>query len=290
METMTKPALQATDRLRQTVAALARLLDQTMNDIHSLDSEFQERVAQVIQQADVRMTEEMRARFNQQIATAVEAVRNEAAGDREALIQELDRLKHSASEWQNERAQLAADYQRANDLLEQTRNELDRSRTETDEAAAIALERQIATAVEGVRAELSRRWANERAALVAERDQAAEALARVERTAAYEWEKKMAAAKEQWEAERTQLIADHERALTAAAEAAVSLPSPSEEKSSIDIDGLRAEFNRVATLIQEISRVIENPETELSVVIRMNAERAELESYLRGIRFALPKE
>ena len=43
METVgTKPALRATDRLRQTVAALAKLLDQTMSDIQALDSELQE--------------------------------------------------------------------------------------------------------------------------------------------------------------------------------------------------------------------------------------------------------
>src|SRR2546422_11408662 len=43
METVgTKPALRATDRLRQTVAALAKLLDQTMIDIQALDSELQE--------------------------------------------------------------------------------------------------------------------------------------------------------------------------------------------------------------------------------------------------------
>jgi hypothetical protein len=41
-------------------------------------------------------------------------------------------------------------------------------------------------------------------------------------------------------------------------------------------------------LIQEISKVVEDPETELSVVIRKNVERAELESYLRGLRFKAP--
>jgi len=40
-------------------------------------------------------------------------------------------------------------------------------------------------------------------------------------------------------------------------------------------------------LIQEINSVIDNPDTELSVVIRKNAERAELESYLKGLRFRI---
>jgi hypothetical protein len=34
---------------------------------------------------------------------------------------------------------------------------------------------------------------------------------------------------------------------------------------------------------------MEDPDIELSTVVRKNVERAELESYLKGIRFALGK-
>src|SRR5438552_179532 len=60
------------------------------------------------------------------------------------------------------------------------------------------------------------------------------------------------------------------------------------EKSSMHADALHAEVGRIEGLIEGISRAIEDPDTELSVVIRKNAERAELESYLRGVRFAIP--
>src|SRR5262249_45542761 len=64
--------------------------------------------------------------------------------------------------------------------------------------------------------------------------------------------------------------------------------SASGDKSALSVDGLLGEISRVESLINEISKVIEDPDTELSIVIRKNAERAELESYLRGIRFAIP--
>jgi hypothetical protein len=46
------------------------------------------------------------------------------------------------------------------------------------------------------------------------------------------------------------------------------------------------EIEQTERRIEEISILIEDPETELSTVIRKNVERAELESYLKGIRFA----
>ncbi len=146
METVgTKPPLRATDRLRQTVAALAKLLDQTMSDIQALDSELQEHT---------------------QVSK------------------------------------------------------------ETDEAAAIALDRQVTSAVERIRGEM----------------------------------------KAQLDVERAKLAPEHLRVAEEAVEAEVA---------------------RVEALIREVNSVIDNPDTELSVVIRKNAERAELESYLKGLRFRI---
>jgi len=180
METVgTKPALRATDRLRQTVAALAKLLDQTMIDIQALDSELQE--------------------HNQ-------------------VSKELEQLRQAAAEWGIERAKLLA-------VVDQGRTE-NLAMAETDEAAAIALDRQVTSAVERIRADM----------------------------------------RAQLDVERAKLAPEHLRA----AEEAV-----------------QAEAARVEALIQEINSVIDNPDTELSVVIRKNAERAELESYLKGLRFRI---
>jgi chromosome segregation ATPase len=102
----------------------------------------------------------------------------------------------------------------------------------------------------------------------------------------------------QWEAERARLSGEMERlarmqAATqaeaqkaiAAAKAANSAAKPASTTQNIEV--LSKEMERVDGLIKEISALIEDPATELSTVIRKNVERAELESYLKGIRFAL---
>jgi hypothetical protein len=133
---ITKQALRATERLTQTMAALARLLDQTTNDIQAVDSEFQEQVLKAVQQTEAYLEQqgaerlklgvkeaeqntralvagELEARFNGQMAAAVEAVRNELKAERDQFRQELERLRQTASEWESERARLAADCEQA---------------------------------------------------------------------------------------------------------------------------------------------------------------------------------
>src|SRR5262245_10024563 len=167
METVTKPALRATDRLHQTLAALARLLDQTMNDIHALDSEFLQRIHQTVQETQAALdqqasellilaveeaeqntrallTEELQARFDLQMGP-IDADRKELTAETERLRHEVEQLKQAAAEWEIERTQLVGESQRAVQAMEQTRDEHSRALAETDEAAAIALERQIAT-------------------------------------------------------------------------------------------------------------------------------------------------
>jgi chromosome segregation ATPase len=61
-------------------------------------------------------------------------------------------------------------------------------------------------------------------------------------------------------------------------------------ESGLDKDAITAEVSRVEALINEIVTVIDNDQTELSTIIRKNVEKAELDSYLRGILFALGKK
>src|SRR5215510_38468 len=128
METLTKPALKTSEHLQQKLSALARLLEQTMNDVQALDSEFQECVLQAAiqteasfeQQAAERLkvaveeaehntralvTEELQARFKKQMAEA-EAIRNEVIAEKVQLSEELELLKETAAEWDAERRQL----------------------------------------------------------------------------------------------------------------------------------------------------------------------------------------
>jgi chromosome segregation ATPase len=57
-----------------------------------------------------------------------------------------------------------------------------------------------------------------------------------------------------------------------------------------DAAGIAAEVSRVEAQLNEIIAVIDNPNTELSTVIRKNVEKAELDAYLKGIMFAVGKK
>jgi hypothetical protein len=303
METLiTKQALRATDRLTQTTAALARLLDQTITDIQAVDSEFQEQVLEAVQQTEAYIeqrdaerlklavkeaeqntralvTGELEARLNGERAAAVEAARNELTIERDQIRQEVERMRQTAFEWDAERAKLTADCERANRLLEQSKNEHDRALAETDEAAAIALEMQIASAVSRVRAGSTAQWDADRAAIVAERNRAQQRLADAES----DYEGRLDAAIDKERSERVQecglLRRELEQALRAAA------PAPVVEQPSSDTGAVDAEVARVEGLILATSQIVEDPDTELSAVIRKSAERTEHEAYLRGLRF-----
>ncbi|HEY2383346.1 MAG TPA: hypothetical protein VGK48_19400 [Terriglobia bacterium] len=218
---MTKATLRGTERLAQTVAALARLLDQTMNDIHTLDSEFHEEV--------------------------------------ERNAGEVKRLREASGNWEAERAGLLVECERARDLVEQIKREHEQALSDSDEAAAIALERQVTSQIERAGAEMTSRWEADRATLQSERNRAQQRFADMA-------------------AECDALRAALEQARQAPPPAAAKQPGP-------DTEAIQSEMARVEGLIQVISKIVEDPNTELAVVIRKNVERAELESYLRGLRF-----
>ena len=282
MDTVTKPGLRPSDRLSQTVTALAKLLDQTMNEIQILDSDFQEQLEATDQNARLVVTTEFEDRFNKELAK-FEATRNELITERNQLTQQLEQMRDAAAEAEEERARLVAECERLNHLIDQGKTEYDRALAATDEAAAIALERQVANAVERVRGDLTAKWDAERAKLVAERNRAQQRLA----DAASDYESQVAEAANEVRSQLTNEIDGLRRELEDAkrlAAAAASRPG-SAQGASPEGDSIHGEITRVEGLIQSISKIVDDPETELSVVIRKNVERAELESYLKGLRF-----
>ncbi|SRR5213593_2523136 len=67
--------------------------------------------------------------------------------------------------------------------------------------------------------------------------------------------------------------------------------SPGQSQSSaLDQTLIAAEVSRVESLIKQIVALIDNPDTELSTIIRKNVEKAELDAYLKGILFAVGRE
>ena len=130
-------------------------------------------------------------------------------------------------------------------------------------------------------AELSNEWQEERNRLSSELSKSSQATVH-------------------WEAERARLMGELERmsrvqaATQAEAEkaimamkAATSAAKNAKGGVGVNSEALNGEIGRVEGLIKEISALIEDPAAELSVVIRKNVERAEMESYLKGIRYVL---
>jgi DNA repair exonuclease SbcCD ATPase subunit len=69
--------------------------------------------------------------------------------------------------------------------------------------------------------------------------------------------------------------------------AAVNGTGNHNHSAGMDTEEIDAEVNRIQDMIAGIAKLIDDPETELSTVIRKNVERAELDAYLRGILFSL---
>ena len=59
------------------------------------------------------------------------------------------------------------------------------------------------------------------------------------------------------------------------------------ENSGFDNTAIEDEVSRVESLIKEVVALMDDPDTELSTIIRKNVEKAELDAYLKGILFVL---
>ena len=100
----------------------------------------------------------------------------------------------------------------------------------------------------------------------------------------------------QWEAEKRQLQAECAQSRKVLVEAKITQEMAEKAAANaiakaaaggVKSEPVRKEIQRVEELVKSVSAVIDDPSTELSTVIRKNVERAELESYLRGMRFAI---
>jgi predicted nuclease with TOPRIM domain len=162
---------------------------------------------------------------------------------------------------------------------------------ETEASVQSQAAQHLETALTETRSRFEEQFKNNLAAISAEWE--------AERTRLNNELNRLTQAAAQWETERARLSgemerlarmqaatqAEAERAIAAAKAAAHSAVRPL--TATQNTEALTQEVARVDGLIKEISALIEDPATELSTVIRKNVERAELESYLKGIQFAL---
>jgi len=209
--TQTQQEPHATDRVLEALATLAALLDRTINEVKSVEPDFQLRLLQAVHETETSIQSkaahhlettltETRSKLEEQFAARIAELTMQWEEDRGRLNAELNKMTQNAAQWEMERARLNGELER---------------------------------------------------------------LARVQ-------------AATQVEAEKAVM------AMRAASNAAKTA-----KDSSMNRDALKAEVERVEGLIKDIAALIEDPNSELSTVIRKNVERAELESYIKGIRFAL---
>jgi hypothetical protein len=206
----TPQGARAADRVVEALSTLAALLDRAINEVKSLDSDFQDRLLQAVHETEVSLQSqaahhmetavaESRSKFEAQLKSRLEEISGEWEAERARLNNEINRLTQAGTRWETERARLSSELER---------------------------------------------------------------LARVQAATQAEAEKAFAAAK-----------------------AATSISKPGSTASGAE--ALTKEMERVDVLVKEVTALIEDPTTELSTVIRKNVERAELEAYLKGLRFAL---
>jgi chromosome segregation ATPase len=348
METITKSTQRTTDTLRQALSTLAALMDRTINEVNVLDSEIQDDIRHAVHEAQETFQKQSNDRQQAAIDEAVQKARTAVS---EEFFSEVQRLtKENAAA----RAQVQV-----------VKEEHAREMAETEESAAIALERQVSKAADRARAELTpeidglksqldgakqmlaqskeefRRVASEKEGalkdvtdkLRSELDQAIangerlkrqlseveSANARIVLEAQEESESAIAAHKSeitaatervrtqlteernrlsqqlddllhnaaQWDSERARFQNEIKIAVAAKDQALEELKKAASSHNVANSESIQTEVRRVEDAIHGISAVIDAPETELSVVIRKNVERAELESYLKGIRFVM---
>jgi DNA repair exonuclease SbcCD ATPase subunit len=89
------------------------------------------------------------------------------------------------------------------------------------------------------------------------------------------------------ELQSASLLLETERARLSSEIGKAEQSTAAKGSETLDRDAISAEVVRVEKQIKEIAALIDNPETELSTVIRKNVEKAELGAYLKGILFSL---
>jgi chromosome segregation ATPase len=187
---------------------------------------------------------------------------------------EVTRLRDELSHEQQlvaESERLAAEREQTNKLLADAVDKHREELTETQKSASETGKRELEAAAQKVRDEMKAEqdelmqiWESERSKLAKEIDRVSAAAAQRER-------------------ERDQLQKDLDVAMQLLNDAQ---PSDGKSGDGVDLDLIREETARVEQSLQAIIKAIEDPSAELSVVVRKNVERAQLDSYLQGLRFA----
>jgi hypothetical protein len=220
--------------------------------------------------------------------------------ERERLVAQINKLEEVSHQWDIERRQLhdhagqlqqafvhaqakIQSYEIAARSPQLAEVQVEELRREKD-----TLKRQLREARSG--------WEDERRLLNSEVERREKQLQRMSETRErisnevveqlrFQYEQRLQEAIEQ----KTQLAKELQSASTMLENERFRL-SAAHKGSELDPEKIAAEVSRVEAMLTEIIAVVDNPDTDLSTVIRKNVEKAELDAYLRGIMFTLGKK
>jgi chromosome segregation ATPase len=227
--------------------------------------------------------------LERQVSKAADRARAELTPEIDGLKSQLDGAKQMLAQSKEEFRRVASEKEGAlKDVTDKLRSELDqaiangerlkRQLSEVESAnARIVLEAQeeSESAIAAHKSEITAATERVRTQLTEERNRLSQQLDDLLHNAA------------QWDSERARFQNEIKIAVAAKDQALEELKKAASSHNVANSESIQTEVRRVEDAIHGISAVIDAPETELSVVIRKNVERAELESYLKGIRFVM---
>ncbi len=219
------------------------------------------------------------------------------SAEREGLVKQIHRLEEASRHWDVERRQLNDHAGQLQQAFMKAQSQIQAyeaaARTSKTTEAQIELLRREKEALHAELQETRRTFESERRQLTVEIERLEQHIRHVpesqngvSKEIVDQLRKQYEQRLQESEQQRTQLaeqlrntstIMEAERAQSAAGRNA---------HSGLDQQGIAAEVSRVQSLIKQIVALIDDPETELSTIIRKNVEKAELDADLKGIRFA----
>src|SRR5262245_21313842 len=194
METATKHGqLKTTDTLRQALSTLAALMDRTINEVSVLDTEIQDAIRKAVSETQEKLQKQAAERLQHAVEESVQKTRT-------SLTEEHRRETQRHLE----------DVARTNEALNKPRDEHAKEMAETEEAAALALERQVSRAVDRVRSDMEAEIATVKSELDRANQAISESKAEFHR-AATEKESVLKDAADKVRKELEQSISNHDR-------------------------------------------------------------------------------
>src|SRR6478609_3993851 len=123
-------AIRSTGRVLEALSTLAALIDRSISEVKSLDSEFQDRIEAA--------ATDVRAKLEEEFTKRIAELTSEWETERSRLNSDLDKISHSGVEWETERGRLSAEIERLAKVQAATQAEAEKAIMAMKAAASAA--------------------------------------------------------------------------------------------------------------------------------------------------------